>query len=303
MENAERQRIVTIAVLMERAKTAFTENGDIANGVCVSLLHDAVEHALFLTTSKHNVLLGRNPDFKDLVESVAKIYEQNTTERLPYRTPLATFNKVRVAFKHDGVVPARAVTIEVIDNATAFLKHLFERLYDLDIESFDLSDGVRTDAIRDQLKRARVARDNGDFPEAARACAEASALFESAIRILFVAGNPPTIPINTGDHRIDRYAQSVVKNLLRYVLANDAAMLASSLMLGAGMSHLDLAKFREMIPHFSQTYGGQKFFVETRPGPSTKEDVDFLIRHMARSTLWLEQRFPTLCYNGMVWHI
>lgn len=303
MDNTERQRIFAISELLRRAKSTFTENTSLSNGICISLLHDAVEHTLFLTMLKYHCPIPKRADFAQLVSLVADVYRSNASEEMPYQTPLKTLNRLRVSFKHAGTLPSREATIEAMDGGKAYLNDVFERLYKVAIENFDLSDSLRLTPIREQLLLAREKCDNADLLAAAQACAVANWYFESAMSTLFRVDHVPSIRISTGNYRVDEQLQTVAKGLVENLLKSDMSVLSLSLIGSSGIDLVEHARFKLALPNASRTLGGKWYYSWTRSLPKQEPDVCFLISHMTRLTLWLEERFPTLHYDGETWKL
>ena len=112
MDIGQRRRIQAIIDLMRRAKMTIDENTDSANGIAVSLLHDAIEHTLYLVLLDGHQAPKKREEFNELVAAVADHYSNRANRDMPFRRQLNDLNALRIAYKHRGSRPSRSSTLE-----------------------------------------------------------------------------------------------------------------------------------------------------------------------------------------------
>lgn len=295
MDTAQLQRIQAIADLVRRSDAAALENTELANGVAVSLLHDAVEHALNFVLIDLDHTAKPKDDFKGLLGDVGKLYKDKTGEELPYAKKLNLLNTTRVAFKHHGIRPNRSSALEAISYGTPFISALFQKLYGFDIDDFHPAEFLRIEEIRKLLLDAIALLDCGKIDDAMCSLAVTNYRINQAVSAVFV---PPREPLRMSfAAREDRD----LGDLVEFIREGDKQSLVAALMVAAGQ---DVAAYSNMIQRLPVVYWHMDntfTFDRIIPKPYADEDVRLCLRELVEIAEWLEQRFPQLDFKDGKW--
>lgn len=300
MDGGQLRRIQMIAELARRSASALRENSEVGNGVAVSLLHDAVEHSLYLALLIGHQSPGKREEFKELIARVNVIYKTQTRLDMPFQRQLENLNRVRVDFKHHGHVPPRSVTLEVCENAREFVITLIRNLLKIEIEDFHPVMFLRTVVIREHLETTQVLATSENFREAMNAAARALWYLDSGLAAIFRQPRPPGLSY---DFRGVPGLNQLYRQLIDFITNGDRSILISSIMMASGLDVREFSQMRAKLPHVSRTYGGTFHFSYTNSYICTVSDLNDAVSQITRVALWLEERFPTLRYEGEAWKI
>jgi hypothetical protein len=296
MDSGQLQRIQTISDLMRRSQAAASENLESANGVAISLLHDAIEHALYFVLLDTNHAAKAREEFKELLGEVAKIYLSKTGEALPFLRRLQVLNSLRIAFKHHGTRPSKNTTQEALAYGGEFLRALFDSLYSFEIDSFRLIETLRIVEVRDLLLVAESLADAGETDEAMTKLALANYRVNEAISAIF---SPPDAPMRLsspfGEDRDFR------RELVEYIGRGDKHTLVTAVLIASGQDVAGFTSARMLLPVVYAFIGGSFGFDKITPHPYTADDVRFCLDQMSRVAIWLEERFPFLDFRDGRW--
>jgi hypothetical protein len=294
LDTGQRQRIQTIIDLMRRAKMAIDENTDSANGIAVSLLHDAIEHTLYLVLLDGHQTPKRREEFNELVAAVAVHYRTRANRDMPFRRQLSDLNALRIAFKHRGSRPSRGSTLEAYSNGSAFLEVLFSDLFALRIEDFDLVDQLRIAEIRNHLIESRNLLRQGNFDEAMCESAVANFGIDRALVAIF---DQPRPPLSLSNSFVDRTARELVE----YISSGDRHALVTSVLIASGQDISAQITTDWYLPVVYALLDGTFRFDKITPDPYTAERVQMRFNHVAKTATWMEERFPALDYLDGRW--
>jgi hypothetical protein len=295
LDTGQRQRVQAIIDLMRRAKMAVDENTDSANGIAVSLLHDAIEHALYLVLLDGHQTPKKREEFKDLISAVAEHYKTRANKDMPFRRQLNDLNALRVAFKHRGARPSRGSTLEAYSNGSAFLEALFSDLYAVKIGDFDLVDQLRNAEIRNRLIDARNFLREGNFDEAMGEIAIANFRLNQALVAVFDQPRPP-LSLSTS------FADNKTRDLVEYISSGDRHALVTSLLIASGQ---DISAQITTSWYLAVVYAlldGTFHLDKIIPTPYTAEQAQMCLEQVTKIAVWMEERFPALEYLDGRWN-
>lgn len=285
MDIGQRRRIQAIIDLMRRVKMTIHENTDSANGVAVLLLHDAIEHTLYLVLLDSHQTPKRREEFSELVAAVADHYNNRANKEVPFRRQLSDLNALRIAYKHRGSRPSRSSTLEAYSNVSAFLEVLFGDLYALRIEDFDLADQLRIAEIRDHLIEARNLMRQGNFDDAMCKVAVANFRIDQALVAIF---GQPTPPLGLSSSFADR----TMRQLVDYISSGDRHALVTSILITSGQDIAAQITTDWYLPVIFELLDGTFRFDKITPGPYTAEQAQMCFNQVAKTAMWMEERFP-----------
>jgi hypothetical protein len=295
LDTGQRQRVQAIIDLMRRAKMAADENTDSANGIAVSLLHDAIEHALYLVLLDAHQTPKKREEFSDLISTVAGHYKTRANKDMPFQRQLNDLNALRVAFKHRGARPSRGSTLETYSNGSAFIEALFFDLYAFRTADFDLVDQLRNAEIRNRLIDARNFLREGNFDEAMCEIAVANFRLNQALVTLFDQPRPPlSLSISFGDRK--------TQDLMEYISSGDRHALVTSVLIASGQDISAHITMNWCLPVVHALMDGTFRFDKITPNPYTAEDARMCLGQVTKIAVWMEERFPALEFLDGRWN-
>lgn len=295
MENEQLPRIQVISDLIRRAKQASQENVEVANGVAISLLHDAIEHSLYFCLLDSDNAAKPREEFKQLLGDVAKIYQERTNDVLPFQRKLILLNTQRVAFKHHGTRPTRTAMQEGLAYGIEFITAIFEKLYHFNIEEFHQSEFLRIDELRRLLAAARQEMTEGNFDEAMCQLSTANYRIDEAFAAVFGHPRPPlrlSSPFNS---------DSGSREMIEFITRGDTHTLITAVLIASGQDVAAYTGMRMRLPVIYAMADGSFRFDRIVPNPYTAEDVQNCIDQITRVAAFLEERFPALRYEQDRW--
>ncbi|MGA7713335.1 MAG: hypothetical protein WCA81_15640 [Rhizomicrobium sp.] len=296
IDTGQRQRALAISDLMRRAKAALDENTDAANGIALSLLHDAIEHTLYLVLLGGHQALKKGEEFKELISSVAKLYSSTANKDMPFQRQLTDLNGLRVAYKHRGARPSRVSTLEAYCNGHAFLETLFKDLYAIEIDSFDLIDQLRNTELRERLVKARDFLRAGQFDDGMCEVAVANYRLDQAFGAVF---DQPKAPLRLsspfGDDASER------RDVVEFISRGDRHTLVTAVLIASGQNISAHTTMRRHLPVVYHMLNDEFRFDKITPVPYTAEQVEMCLAQVSKIAVWMEERFPALEFSNGRW--
>lgn len=296
MDSVQLQRIQTISELIRRANGAAQEQTEAANGVAVSLIHDAIEHSLYLVLLDTDHTAKPREEFKGLLGDVAKIFQDRTGEALPYQRKLHLLNSVRIAFKHHGTRPNKSVTLEAMSYGTEFVAALFQRIYDFKIEDFHPAEFLRIEEIRSLLLNATSLVKSGQVDDAMCKLALANYRIEAAFSAVFDQPRPPMRITSPSEPDAD-----FRRDLVEFIGRSDKHALVTAVLVASGQDVAAYTSMRWRLPVVYALLDDTFRFDKIVPNEYTAEDVQFCLEQLTRIAVWMEERFPALDFREGRW--
>jgi hypothetical protein len=173
MELSEKvvQKIVMARRMAEMAKPQLDSANDLALGIGVHLLQDAIEVFLLAIAEHVNARISERTAFAGYFDEIdAAIKAQGKSYTLPLRLRLMQLNRLRVSSKHAGIIPARSETAGLYFAVQEFFGDVCLEVLGRELSTISLIDHVVEEQDRQMLKEASEAFRRGDFIECLIAC-------------------------------------------------------------------------------------------------------------------------------------
>ncbi|MCX4137203.1 hypothetical protein M0D68_03360 [Paraburkholderia sp. SEWSISQ10-3 4] len=228
---------------------------------------------------EHDIPVRDQDSFTTLIDAIDK---GATSEQMkvPIKAKVLELNKARVAFKHYGLAPELAASRRLVAYASDFFAEACPRFFGFDFDALSLADEVQNDVIRNALKRAEQAIEQGEFKEVQ--CAAAEAVHWASNSWDQVLTKPAPHFSDVARLVPDSNARNAVDRTLRYVSAYLDGLRTVSLCNLFRLDPKDFVRFRNLSPMVLQ-YGGGRLEYHFSPSANTSEEgakfcFDFALR-------------------------
>lgn len=152
--------------------TSCAERGDeFSSGLAISLLQDAVELYVWALIKHQNIVVKEQSGFVANLEAL-----QKAGHSMPGHAKLLELNKLRVSFKHYGILPAAKEASKYQLYVADCLRDAMSVHFQIQFESVSLVDLVATTEIRELLRAAEIEIEAKAYREAVIELAKAKAL-------------------------------------------------------------------------------------------------------------------------------
>lgn len=145
-----RKRLLYAKYLISRGRDAQNEQHDLSLAVSLLLMHDAAEMMMLAVVDHLQASLPKKWDFMDLWTAIKK-----GNEDPPQRNTMESMNKMRVALKHNGVLPHEQTVRDLLPKLEAFCEDVSAKYLDINFTELSLADLVVRDDVRTALIEAR----------------------------------------------------------------------------------------------------------------------------------------------------
>jgi hypothetical protein len=184
-------RLISARFLLENSGPRLNRHSDaraVAHAVLIS--HDAAE--LWLTALADHLKLSL-PDRTEFPKLIEQLKGQSVfSNGFPGDVFFNKLNKVRVAFKHHGVLPDSGSWFDVVDTTLGHLDDASKQVLGVALFEIDTASLIADAKVQGWIAKAREKKESGSFKEAlemlARALYRSNLLFPSGVEI--VPGNP-----------------------------------------------------------------------------------------------------------------
>ena len=162
VSNDVKKRLLYTKFLLSRARGALSERNELALAVALLLMHDAAEMLMLAVADHLQVPMPKKWDFMDFWTEIKKCHPEP-----PQRLAMESMNKMRVALKHNGVLPHGQTVRDFLPRMQAFCEDVANAyLNGLKFSEISLVDLVDNADVRGLLAESRIAFTNGDKEEA-----------------------------------------------------------------------------------------------------------------------------------------
>jgi hypothetical protein len=209
-------RLISARFLLENSGPRLNRHSDaraVAHAVLIS--HDAAE--LALTAFADHLKLGL-PDRTEFPKLIEQLKAQSVfSSGFPGDVFFNKLNKVRVAFKHHGVLPDSGSWFDVVDTTLGHLDDASKLVLGTGFSEIDTANLIADTKVKRWIVKAREKKETGDFKEAlemlARALYRSNVLFPSGVQITPGDPNAQQALVLSG-YGIDPSAYIVLQQLL-----------------------------------------------------------------------------------------
>lgn len=152
------KRLSYAKYLFEHGKNTLANKSSLYNALAILIFHDAAE--LFLTVIADKLTFKTQDHFMDYWKEV-----EDKGHSLPYKNELKKLNKIRVDFKHYGILPLFDECIECETTLNHFFSEVARDILELDFSTVSVSDLIENPDIRKHVRAAEKYKDEGNFGE------------------------------------------------------------------------------------------------------------------------------------------
>lgn len=171
-------RLVCAKYLFESGTQLLERGAPYAAGLAVLNFHDAVELVL------RTIAEGVGASVKEratLFETMDEI-DKASGKALPYRVELSQLNRVRVQFKHAGLVPRDDVARKLRGDLEGFFLSVFPTYVSLEYHALSLASLVKHLRCANWIRKAEKLLADDEWSESVEASATAFAIYIAAQR-------------------------------------------------------------------------------------------------------------------------
>lgn len=282
VERQQLERLIIGRQLLDRAGRELDRRGVYAEGLAVLSIHDAVEMVLRVVAERVKARLKPNQDFEGLIQ---KIEEATASKPIPFRDHLFRLNKLRVGFKHSGLLPREGDVRALYVYSEAAVLQVCEEFLGVQASEVSLAHGISDKDVRDRLVHADGLIAEGKHRECATECAIAWREIMGLLPRVEESRPPwdgklylPKAPDRDLKRALDDFARKVGEELsslrseMRFVIQ--------------GVDLREYRHFRAIVPHVNFTIGGQAHVVH-RHGEDfyDREKAAFCVRFLVETAL------------------
>ena len=169
---------------------------------------------------------------------------------VPLKSQMVSLNRVRVAFKHHGSLPAPLTARDHSLDTEDFLRKSMEAFFHVKFDDLSIADLLTDNKIRKFIKDGEKYFARGNYRECISECSKANSSILNSFKWAFWGGRTtPSINISTGnkliDDKIKKFAEHF--NELRYKDLDFTVITALQIKIA------DYRRFLNLIPYVSST--------------------------------------------------
>jgi hypothetical protein len=157
------QRLAFIRYLYDQGMGQVDQPEPLSSTAILSF-HDAVELFLRLSAEHLKVNLPSSVNFAEYWDRLQPKLPPGSP--LPSKNPMERMNKLRVAFKHHGIIPSATALEQARGDVTTFFTDATCLVFQLDFARIDMIDLVSHGETAQILRDAQTHADIGDYPTA-----------------------------------------------------------------------------------------------------------------------------------------
>jgi len=173
MNNKNFIKRLTYAKYIYNKSMEFLSQGmPISDAMSILLFHDASEQLLLIVANK----LGISTTNIGFLEYWDKV--KNKGKNLPNKNEMSKLNKMRVDFKHYGILPNHEECRDISYALNSFFSSVSHDILDIDFSNLSLADLINYDDVRDYIKNAENFLVQENYEESIVESAQAFGLLE-----------------------------------------------------------------------------------------------------------------------------
>ena len=234
------KQLILARYVLQQAEGALKSANSFSAGVAISLVQDAVE-LMILAIARALRVDSREQSFMGNWQAIEKAPDNEEKIKLPLHSAMAALNKIRVNFKHYGVLPDADEVVRHSAYAREFFEIAVRDFFGVELETISLVDLIRDSNVREQLTKAEIQLANGQYRDCAHSCATAVYYLRRYLSTLVQPS--PNISLRVPmDLRGD---MTRLGNEIGSVLANHGFLLTA---LVTGTNPVDMRRFAALTP-------------------------------------------------------
>jgi hypothetical protein len=245
-------RLVCAKYLYLLGAESLDRGGPYAAGQAVLTFQDAVELLLHTIAEIFHTPIKDQATFSHLLDEVAR----SAGKPLTHRAALLQLNRVRVDFKHHGLLPNEDNVKKFRRDLEGFFPNVLESMLGLSFDGLSLVSLIRNRRAANWLAQGESFIGSGNFDESIDATAVAFAVFLTANRHV----------LNDDDHSLESQIRSVGRR--NEGLPETVRVLATELdkrfrdlgetltLVSCGVDLNQYQRFKDLVPHVSLSMAG-----------------------------------------------
>lgn len=272
-----------------RAEELADTNNPMACGLAISLFHDSVELLIWTVAKEVDANVNEKDAFIKIFEAIKEGKDNKEKKQLPLKAKLIELNKARINFKHYGNMPAPTEAIKFLGYTEEFLRETIRLFFNLDFDAISMVDLITNVEIRNRLKEAELLLVKGDLGKALCKCGEAEYFIGKIFKSLF-----PEVGRNIEDaaYLFEREKIHDTRALLRYIREYLNSLRSLCIINVLGIRLPDYIKYKNIAPNVDASISG-KFFFNMKPRKETKIEVDYCIKYVTKSALFVQDKLKS----------
>jgi hypothetical protein len=166
------KRLTYTKYIYNKGMEFLSQRTPVSDALSILLFHDASEQLLLIVADKLGISTT-NITFLDYWEKVKK-----KSKHLPNKNEISKLNKMRVGFKHHGILPNHEECRDISYVLNSFFSSVSHDILDIDFSNLSLADLINYDEVRDCIKNAENFLIQENFEESIVESAKAFAFLE-----------------------------------------------------------------------------------------------------------------------------
>jgi len=267
------RRVTYSKYLLRKANAVDSQSDELTLALSVLAAHDAVEILMRVVADFMGATLSN--DFMAFWEAVS-----TKSSIVPsHKDTIKSLNKLRISFKHYGLLPNTTVVKDLLPVVTAFCIEIARNYLNIDFDTVTLADLIQNDEARLKIKSAEKSFVDGDRQTTFFELGQAYEVLlkEAQVKFGFAIEKNARTTFRTSSS-VSAEVRQVLSQLdieqMKYALQRT---IDATNMLALGVSPQKLKRFKELVPTVQYSVSG-KFTVSWLKRPSEeKEDLDFCV--------------------------
>ena len=175
------QELQVAKYLFETARGIFRPDDSISAGTSISLAQDAIELLAYAITI-HCGGSASNSNFPVLLGGIESLQGNKNQRPFPLKDRMIALNRIRVDFKHHGVLPDCQEAQRLLDLAEESIRVGMKDFFDVEYDSLSRADLIANGVVKGHVKQAESYFEQSNFSECMKECAYAYQVVKSTIR-------------------------------------------------------------------------------------------------------------------------
>jgi hypothetical protein len=279
------RQIVFAKFLYQRAALEIRPHDELSSGIAVSLMHDAVEMVISEIAKELRLPIGERDSFPAKLEKIRRAAEEKN--QLIADLGVLDLNKVRIAYKHNGILPAYSEAMKCQVFCEQFLESCCLVFFAHDFASVSLADLIKLDDLRVLVKAAERELAEGKHEQSVIESAKAFAVVSSLVEKLLPSTNNKFWSVSSTISGSGREVEYAVGKVIQYLEEIRGTTIAALLRLDL-RSH---QKFLSLAPGVSGYRKGSQPQVYLKVGKTfSKAEAEFCVRYVTEYAITVEKQ-------------
>jgi hypothetical protein len=156
------RRVVNAKYVLERAARIQAESNEMSLSISLLLMHDAIELLMLAVLDHLKVNTNRHREFMDFWQEIKRA----GLPEPPDSIPMDSLNKLRVALKHNGILPNPQTVRNLLPRTRGFFENVLNSYCQMAYAEISLTDLIPDPEVREIVAGARQKFEAGDKPSA-----------------------------------------------------------------------------------------------------------------------------------------